>query len=91
MPGARKNSMNATPCRVRARHLQGSRATAATHQRLRGSRSGRSSGLLDNSVAALKAHHEQLKKTWGITCDAEVSIPEVPLNDFVKRLTAHVQ
>jgi hypothetical protein len=48
-------------------------------------------GLLDESVKLLKAHHEQLKKTWDITCDEEVSIPEMPLKDFVKRLTTHVQ
>jgi CRISPR system Cascade subunit CasC len=49
------------------------------------------SGLLDKSIEGLKAHHEQLKKTWNITCDTEVSIPDASLNDFVKRLTDHVQ
>jgi CRISPR system Cascade subunit CasC len=43
-------------------------------------------GLMPDSVAALKAHYESLKSTWGITPAVEVVIPEVNVNEFIKRL-----
>lgn len=47
-------------------------------------------GLIDKSIAAMKAHHEAMKKTWDLKVAAEVAIPDVDLNTFCKRLTAHV-
>lgn len=47
-------------------------------------------GLFDASVAALKAHHEQLKKTWGIKPTVEVAIPDIGLDEFCKEIAAHV-
>jgi len=47
-------------------------------------------GLLGVSVEALQAHHAQLKKTWDITCDTEVALPDVTLNEFCTALTHHV-
>jgi CRISPR system Cascade subunit CasC len=48
------------------------------------------SGLHAESVSVLKQHHESLKKTWSIVCDAELAIPEVTLNAFCEGLTKHV-
>ncbi len=47
-------------------------------------------GLMDASVNALKAHHEQLKKTWGIKPTAEVEIPDRSLDEFCKEILRHV-
>ncbi len=47
-------------------------------------------GLLDKSIEALKEHHSAMKKTWNIETAVEVAIPEVDLNTFCQRLTAHV-
>jgi CRISPR system Cascade subunit CasC len=38
------------------------------------------------SVEALKAHHEQLKRTWNIATKAEAAIPDVDLSTFCARL-----
>jgi hypothetical protein len=38
----------------------------------------------------MKAHYEAMKKNWDIKVAAEVAIPEVDLNTFCKKLTAHV-
>lgn len=43
-------------------------------------------GLVTQSVEALKAHHEQLKKTWNLATKAEVAIPDVDLNTFCARI-----
>ena len=48
------------------------------------------SGLLLQSKDALKQHHDEMKKTWGIACDTELEIPDVNLNAFCKALTDHV-
>lgn len=47
-------------------------------------------GLIDASVAALKEHHEQSKKTWGIQPALEVAIPDKPLNEFCREILTHV-
>jgi CRISPR system Cascade subunit CasC len=47
-------------------------------------------GLIDKSIAAMKAHHAAMQKTWDIKVAAEVAIPDVDLNTFCKKLTAHV-
>ena len=47
-------------------------------------------GLMDASISALKKHHEDLKKTWGIEPAAEVAIPDKPLDEFCKEIVAHV-
>ena len=48
------------------------------------------SGMLAESVERLKKHHEELKQTWGITCETEVAIPEVNLNAFCEALKKNV-
>ena len=47
-------------------------------------------GLMDDSIAAVKEHHEQLKKTWGIKPSAEVAIPDKPLDGFCEEILSHV-
>jgi CRISPR system Cascade subunit CasC len=47
-------------------------------------------GLIEKSIAEMKAHHEAMKKTWDINVAVEVAIPEVDLNTFCNKLTAHV-
>lgn len=90
-PGARKNSMNAhtLPAFVLGIYKQAGQPLQlvnAFEQPV-----WAKNGLVEKSVEALKAHHEQLKKTWDIKCDLEVVLPDTPLKDFVKRLTDHVQ
>ena len=90
-PGARKNSMNAHTLPgfvlgIFKKAGQPLQLINAFEEPVRPR-----SGLLADSQARLLAHHEQLKKTWGIACDTEVSIPEVTLDELIQRLTAHVQ
>lgn len=46
-------------------------------------------GLMGASVATLKEHHEQLKKTWGITPVKEEAIPDKSLGEFCKEILRH--
>jgi CRISPR system Cascade subunit CasC len=90
-PGARKNSMNANTLPGFALGIwkksgQPLQLVNAFEQPV-----WSKNGLVEKSVEILKAHHEQLKRTWDITCDEEICIPETPLKDFVKRLTSHVE
>jgi CRISPR system Cascade subunit CasC len=90
VPGARKNSMNAhiLPGYVlglvkdNGQPLQMVNAfeTAVRPK----------NGLMDASIAALKEHHEQLKKTWGIKPAVEVAIPDRPLDEFCAEMLSHV-
>jgi CRISPR system Cascade subunit CasC len=48
-------------------------------------------GMLEVSVAELKRHHEELKKTWGIRPTLERAIPEIGLEAFCKEIVAHVE
>lgn len=47
-------------------------------------------GLMDASIIALKAHHEQMKNTWGIKPVLERAIPDTDLDTFCKEIVAHV-
>lgn len=47
-------------------------------------------GLMDASITALKEHHGQLKKTWGIKPVLERAIPDTDLDTFCKEIVAHV-
>jgi CRISPR system Cascade subunit CasC len=92
VPGARKNSMNAhtLPAYVLGLYKKAGQPLQLVNAFEEPVRA-QGSGLLAESKERLLAHHSQLKETWGIACDMEVSIPDVPLKEFVKRLTAHVQ
>jgi CRISPR system Cascade subunit CasC len=90
VPSARKNSMNAhtLPCFVlglvkdRGQPLQLINAFEKPV--------ASSNGIADVSIAALKAHHEQLKQTWGIKPMLEKAIPETDLDTFCGEIVAHV-
>lgn len=91
VPGARKNSMNA---HTLPGYVLGTYKSAGQPVQLINAFESPirpKSGLLDESVAALKAHHEALKKTWDITCDTEVTLPETTLAAFCAALTRHVR
>jgi len=90
VPGARKNSMNAhtLPGYVLGTYKSAGQPVQlinAFEEPVRPK-----SGLLAESVAALKKHQELLKKTWDITCDTELAIPDVTLNAFCEGLVQHV-
>jgi CRISPR system Cascade subunit CasC len=90
VPGARKNSMNAD---TRPGYVLGTYKSAGQPVQLINAFEQpitARAGLLGVSVEALQAHHAQLKKTWDITCDTEVALPDVTLNEFCTALTHHV-
>ena len=91
VPGARKNSMNANTL---PRYVLGTYKAAGQPVQLVNAFEEpvrAKSGLLAESVAKLKAHHEQIKTTWGMPCDTEVTIPDVTLKAFCAALTQHVR
>jgi CRISPR system Cascade subunit CasC len=47
-------------------------------------------GLIEASIEALKEHHEQLRKTWGIKPSLEVAIPDKPLDQFCEEILRYV-
>jgi len=91
VPGARKNSMNANT--LPGYVLGTFKSTGHPVQLINAFEEPvrPKSGLLAESVAKLKTHHEALKNTWGITCETEVVLPEVNLNAFCEALTKHVR
>jgi CRISPR system Cascade subunit CasC len=91
VPGARKNSMNA---HVRPSYVLGTYKSAGQPVQLINAFENpirpKGRGLVEESVDQLKAHHAALKKTWGISCEAEVELPEQSLSDFCAVLASHV-
>ncbi len=49
----------------------------------------RKTSILESSKAALQAEHAKLKETWCLAITEEVAIPEVNVNEFIARLSAH--
>jgi hypothetical protein len=45
---------------------------------------------MEASISAMKEHHENLKKTWGINPKKEIAIPEKSLDEFCTEIVAHV-
>lgn len=90
VPGARKNSMNANtlPGYVLGTYKAAGQPVQLINAFEEPVRSA--SGLLAESVSRLKSHHTALKKTWEITCDVEVAMPDVDLSAFCEALTNHV-
>jgi CRISPR system Cascade subunit CasC len=91
VPGARKNSMNA---HTLPGYVLGTYKSAGQPVQLVNAFESpirAKSGLLEESIASLKSHHAQLKKTWDITCDTEVALPELTLAEFCAALTRHVR
>lgn len=91
VPGARKNSMNANT--LPGFVLGTYKSTGQPVQLINAFEAPikpRGVGLLAASADALKAHHTELKQTWGISCDTEAVLPDVNLNAFCSALTQHV-
>jgi len=90
VPGARKNSMNANtlPGFVLGTYKGAGQPVQLINAFVEPVPS--KAGLLTESITKLKAHHEALKKTWDITCETEVAIPEINLKAFCEALTKHV-
>ncbi len=90
VPGARKNSMNAhtLPCYV----LGLVKDTGQPLQLVNAFEKPIASknGITDTSIAVLKEHHDQLKKTWGIKTVVEKAIPDTDVDTFCKEIVAHV-
>ena len=90
VPGARKNSMNA---HTLPGYVLGTFKSAGQPVQLINAFEEPvrpKSGLLVESKAALKQHHESLKTTWDIKCDTELAIPDVTLNAFCEGLSQNV-
>jgi CRISPR system Cascade subunit CasC len=89
VPGARKNSMNShtRPCYVLGLVTDGQplQLVNAFEKPV-----ASKDGIADASITALKGHHEQLKKTWGVKPTLEKVIPETDLETFCKEIVAHV-
>ena len=90
VPGARKNSMNAHTLPGYVLGLVKDKGQPLQLVNAFEKPVSSKSGLMDASVAALKEHHEQLKKTWGIKPSAEIAIPDKPLDEFCEEILRHV-
>jgi len=90
VPGARKNSMNAhtLPGYVLGLVKDSGQPVQLVNAFEKPMPS--KNGLMDASVAALKQHHLQLKKTWGIRPVAEVAIPDNSMDEFCAEILKHV-
>jgi len=90
MPGARKNSMNAHTLPGYVLGLVKDKGQPLQLVNAFETAVRPKNGLMDASIDALKEHHEQLKKTWGIKPSLEVAIPDKPLDEFCKEILSHV-
>jgi CRISPR system Cascade subunit CasC len=89
VPGARKNSMNADTLPGYVLGLVKDRGQPLQLINAFEKPVVSRNGLMDSSVSALKAHHEQLKSTWGIEPSLEVTIPDQPLDQFCAEILSH--
>jgi CRISPR system Cascade subunit CasC len=90
VPGARKNSMNANTLPGYVLGLVKDKGQPLQLINAFEKPVSSKGGLMDASIAALKEHHEQLKKTWGIKPSVEVAIPDKPLDEFCEEILRHV-
>jgi CRISPR system Cascade subunit CasC len=90
VPGARKNSMNAHTLPSYVLGLV--KDTGQPLQLVNAFEKPVASknGIAEASITALKAHHEQLKKTWSIKPVVEKAIPDTDLDTFCTEILAHV-
>jgi len=90
VPGARKNSMNAS---VPPSYVLGLYKEAGQPVQLINAFEAavKGSGLIEVSRKRLEEHHASLKTTWGITTAEEVTVPDAPLSTLIDKLTSHVQ
>lgn len=90
VPGARKNSMNAHTLPGYVLGLVKDKGQPLQLINAFEKPIPAKNGIMDASVVALREHHEQLKKTWGITPVAEAAIPDKTLNVFCGEILRHV-
>jgi len=90
VPGARKNSMNADTLPGYVLGLVKDKGQPLQLINAFEEPVSSKKGLMDASVAKLKEHHEQLKKTWGIKPAVEVAIPDKSLDKFCEEILRHV-
>lgn len=90
VPGARKNSMNANTLPGYVLGLVKDKGQPLQLINAFEKPVFSKDGLMTSSIAALKEHHEQLKKTWGIKPTVEIAIPDMPLDQFCAEIVSHV-
>jgi len=90
VPGARKNSMNAHTLPAYVLGIVKEKGQPIQLINAFEKPVASKNGIVDVSIASLKEHHAQLKKTWNIQTAVEVAIPDVDLDTFCKEITAHV-
>jgi CRISPR system Cascade subunit CasC len=90
VPGARKNSMNAHTLPGYVLGLVKDRGQPLQLINAFEKPIAAKNGIMDASIVALREHHEQLKKTWGIALVAEAAIPDKTLNAFCGEILRHV-
>jgi len=92
VPGARHNSMNAgvKPAYVLGIVKDKGQPIQLINAFEKPICANAKSSLLDSSIAGLKAEHSKLKETWCIELTEEVVLPELNVNEFISKLTAHV-
>jgi CRISPR system Cascade subunit CasC len=93
VPGARKNSMNAHTLPSYVLGLvkdKGQPLQLINAFEKPVAPNNKNDGLMDASIAALRDHHAQLKKTWGIKPLVEKAIPDIDLDTFCTEIVTHV-
>lgn len=90
VPGARKNSMNANTLPGYVLGLVKEQSQPLQLVNAFEKPAASRNGLMKLSIDALKEHHEQLKKTWGIKPALEIAIPDTDLDTFCKEILAYV-
>jgi CRISPR system Cascade subunit CasC len=90
VPGARRNSMNA---HTMPGYVLGIVKTSGQPIQLINAFEKpvfSKNGLMQASVDALKSHYDQLKKTWNLDLECEVTIPDASINIFCEEILKHV-
>lgn len=90
VPGARKNSMNANTLPAYVLGLVKDKGQPIQLINAFEKPVFSKNGLMEASIAALKEHHAQLKKIWGLKPVLEKAIPDTDLDTFCKEIVAHV-
>jgi CRISPR system Cascade subunit CasC len=90
VPGARKNSMNANTLPDYVLGLVKDKGQPLQLINAFEKPVSSRNGLMDASITALKEHHEQLKKTWGIAPTLEIAMADKLLNQFCAEVLSSV-
>jgi len=90
IPGARKNTMNANTLPVFVLGVVREKGHPIQLVNAFETPVRSSSGYAAKSIDALKMEYSKLKETWGVTALSEQSIPDQPMEPFIKGMVAHV-